>query len=188
MEPKRSVLTSSFDWELDIKTMAGDIHSVVKPWCGSWKVITRQLFFMTLVLRVLNKEYASEHEALKKIWDLKMELITNARADLNKKRTNLWRDELLKKMGKDKQMKKQRKIQKLVEVDENNIIDDGNHLVQCVEKFFRIPTVAYYDGVFDELSIQAPTPPVHHVNHASMCQIHNGHLAHQGTWHSCILN
>ncbi|KAM3217391.1 hypothetical protein P3L10_026834 [Capsicum annuum] len=134
MEPKRSVLTSSFDWELDIKTMAGDIHSVVKPWCGSWKVITRQLFFMTLVLRVLNKEYASEHEALKKIWDLKMELITNARADLNKKRTNLWRDELLKKMGKDKQMKKQRKIQKLVEVDENNIIDDGNHLVQCVEK------------------------------------------------------
>ncbi|KAM3283607.1 NAP1-related protein 1 [Capsicum chacoense] len=132
MEPKSqkgSVFTSSFDWELDIKTMAEDIHSVVKAmvWImGSHNKTTLLQFvsllkslkiqkkFMTFVIRVLNEEYASEqeeHEALEKIWDLKkehMELITDARADLNKKRTNPW--------------------------NENNIIDDGNHLVQCIEK------------------------------------------------------
>ncbi|XP_016561826.1 NAP1-related protein 1 [Capsicum annuum] len=158
MEPKSqkgSVFTSSFDWELDIKTMAEDIHSVVKAmvWImGSHNKTTLLQFvsllkslkiqkkFMTFVIRVLNEEYASEqeeHEALEKIWNLKkehMELITDARADLNKKRTNPWSDELSKNMGKHKQKKKQRKIKKLVEEDENNIIDDGNHLVQCIEK------------------------------------------------------
>ncbi|PHT89259.1 hypothetical protein T459_04372 [Capsicum annuum] len=109
MEPKSqkgSVFTSSFDWELDIKTMAEDIHSVVKAmvWImGSHNKTTLLQFvsllkslkiqkkFMTFVIRVLNEEYASEqeeHEALEKIWNLKkehMELITDARADLNKK-------------------------------------------------------------------------------------------------------
>ncbi|KAG5620403.1 hypothetical protein H5410_005621 [Solanum commersonii] len=134
----------SLDWEFDIKSMAEDINLVLKTMVWilgnhknttvlQFKLLLKSLqiqkLFMTLVLRVLNKEYACEQETLNKIWDLKMEhmkLITDARADLNK-------------IGNDKRKKKKRrkrKMEKLVEDDENNnVIDhDGNQLVQCVEK------------------------------------------------------
>lgn len=131
----------SLDWEFDIKSMAEDINLVLKTMVWilgnhknttvlQFKLLLKSLqiqkLFMTLVLRVLNKEYACEQETLNKIWDLKMEhmkLITDARAELNK-------------IGNDKRKKKKRKMEKLVEDDENNnVIDhDGNQLVLCVEK------------------------------------------------------
>lgn len=134
----------SLDWEFDIKSMAEDINLVLKTMVWilgnhrnttilQFKLLLKSLqiqkLFMTLVLRVLNKEYASEQETLNKIWDLKaehMKLITDARADLNK----MWNDKRKPKR------KRRRKMEKLVEDDENNnIIDhDGNQLVLCVEK------------------------------------------------------
>lgn len=152
---KRRVLTTSLDWELDINNMTEEVQFLLKGMVsvlGSkgntaalqfvllLKSLKIQKEFMTLVLRVLNKEYASEQEegeALNKIWDLKMEhmkLITVARADL-KKRTTRGSDELSIKMGNDKRKKKQRKIEKLAKDDENNnIIDDRKQLVLRVEK------------------------------------------------------
>ncbi|XP_055805239.1 NAP1-related protein 1-like isoform X2 [Solanum dulcamara] len=116
-EQKRKV----FDWELDINNMAQDIQFLLK-----------------------GMEYVSEQEkgeALSKIWDLKMEhmeLITNARADLNK-RTNCGTDELSIKMENDKRNKKQRKIEKLAEDDENNnIIDNGKQLVLLQQELEKI--------------------------------------------------
>ncbi|CAN4123494.1 unnamed protein product [Withania somnifera] len=125
------------DWEIDIKNMAEDIHFLLKamvPILGSHgnaallqfvlllKSLRIRKLFMMLLLRVLKKEYASEKEegeALNKIWDLNMEhmeLITDARADLNKRRNR----------GNDELEKDKWKIEKLAK--------DEKQLVQCIEK------------------------------------------------------
>ncbi|KAG5619936.1 hypothetical protein H5410_005154, partial [Solanum commersonii] len=104
--------------------------------------------FTTLVLKILNKKYACEQELLNKIWNLKMEhmkLITDARADLNKK-TNRESKELSIKTGNDKRKKKRRKIEKLVEVTrevEKINKEARGELLKVGQKYNRIRQLVY---------------------------------------------